>query len=395
MRILTATQNRSVIGGAETYLRAVLPLLRDRGYEVGLVCARPAVPGHPAIDDDCPGLAVRMVSDPAGALAAAEAFRPDVVWDHGLADPAVAAVLARRFPAVLYAHVYNGTCVSGTKCQAFPAPRACGRVLGPACLALYLPKRCGGLSPRTMWAAYRTQRARQANLPAFRSVMVASRHMAAEYRRHAVPDDRVHLVPYFLPGVAPDPDPPVPRPRTDRVLFVGRLTRIKGGDHLIEALPRAAAELGRTLKLIVAGDGPDRPRLEALAARRGIAAEFRGWLAAGEREAVTRGVDLLAVPSLWPEPFGLVGIEAGAVGVPAAGYAVGGIPDWLAPGDSGEAAPFDPPDPHALAKAIARVLADDAHWNRLRRGAWEAARRFTPDRHLDRLEVVLRSVVGL
>ena len=42
------------------------------------------------------------------------------------------------------------------------------------------------------------------------------------------------------------------------------------------------------------------------------------------------------MPSLWAEPFGLLGIEAGCVGLPAAGYAVGGIPDWLVPGETGE-----------------------------------------------------------
>src|SRR5207248_7749720 len=115
----------------------------------------------------------------------------------------------------------------------------------------------------------------------------------------------------------------------------------KGGHHLIEALPRAAAALGRRLTLVVAGDGPEEARLEALARRRGVPAEFRGWVTAAEREALTRGVDLLAVPSLWPEPFGLVGIEAGCVGVPAAAYAAGGIPDWLTPGAAGEAAPGD------------------------------------------------------
>ena len=44
------------------------------------------------------------------------------------------------------------------------------------------------------------------------------------------------------------------------------------------------------------------------------------------------------MPSVWPEPFGLVGIEAGCVGLPAAGFGVGGIPDWLRPGETGELA---------------------------------------------------------
>ena len=102
-----------------------------------------------------------------------------------------------------------------------------------------------------------------------------------------------------------------------------------------------------------------------------------------------RRADLLAVPSLWPEPFGQVGVEGGRLGVPAVGYAVGGIPDWLIPGRSGELAPGDPPTVQGLAEAIVRVLADPSHYSSLCRGAWELASRFTLDAHLAELELIL------
>ena len=102
-----------------------------------------------------------------------------------------------------------------------------------------------------------------------------------------------------------------------------------------------------------------------------------------------RCCDLLAVPSLWPEPFGLVGLEAGCVGLPSVGFAVGGIPDWLIPGETGELAPGDPPTAEGLADAVVRALADPIHLGRLRRGAWEMSRRFTLTKHLDILEPVL------
>src|SRR5262249_58372418 len=132
----------------------------------------------------------------------------------------------------------------------------CGRQLSPACLALYLPRGCGGSSPITMIRRYREQRRRQANLNRYGAVLVASRHMLDEYRRQGIADDRLHLVPLFPPGSAPDPVPPSPKPRSDRVLFVGRLTAQKGLRQLVAALPVAAAELGHRLTLTVVGDGP-------------------------------------------------------------------------------------------------------------------------------------------
>jgi glycosyltransferase involved in cell wall biosynthesis len=105
-----------------------------------------------------------------------------------------------------------------------------------------------------------------------------------------------------------------------------------------------------------------------------------------------RAADLLAVPSVWPEPFGLVGIEAGCVGLPAVAYDVGGIGEWLVPGRSGELAPGDPPTVDGLAGAIVRALRDPVRYASLRRGAWEIARQFTMAAHMNRLEPVLLSV---
>jgi glycosyltransferase involved in cell wall biosynthesis len=395
VRILIATRNRAVIGGVETHLRAVLPLLLAAGHEIGFLFEEPTLPGAEEIPV---GEGPAWAAGDSDVLARVADWRPDVVYDHGLANPDLDSALSKRFPVVFFAHAYVGTCISGNKCHAFPGVVPCHRPLSPACLALYFPRRCGGRDPRTMWTNYRSQRRRQANLASYRAVVVVSRHMADEYRRNGVPHDRVHVVTYFPPiPINPalrDPGPPAPRPRTDRVLYAGRLTRLKGVNHLIEAVPRAAAAVDRNLRLIVAGDGPERERLEWLAKRRGTPAEFRGWLKSTEILAEMRAADLVAVPSLWPEPFGLVGIEAGGLGVPAAGYAIGGINDWLIPGVSGESAPGDSPDPRDLAAALARALGDEAHFQRLRLGAWETARRFDPAAHLREVEVVLRAAAG-
>lgn len=215
--------------------------------------------------------------------------------------------------------------------------------------------------------------------------------MVEEYRRLGVPDRRLHLLPLFPPGVAPDPEPPACRAGSPPglVLMVGRLTDLKGGRILVEAMRQAQASLGRPLHLTVAGDGPERGVMEAAAGRAGLRAEFTGWVGPSRRTDLMRGTDLLAVPSVWPEPFGLVGVEAGCVGLPAAAFDVGGIRDWLRPGASGELAPGDPPTADGLAAAIVRALADPAHLNRLRMGAWEVAREFRPERHLSDLERIL------
>jgi glycosyltransferase involved in cell wall biosynthesis len=390
MRVLIAAPQLGAAGGVETYLRAVLPRLLDAGFELAVLGAQ----GHTAdgIASECPGIPLWNAAEKpvATILREIEEWNPGVVYDNGLTSARLQAELLDRFPAILSGHNYHGTCISGTKCHSFPGYAACGREFGPACLALYLPRGCGGRNPLTMWRMYQEQRRRRESLDGYRAVLVASRHMAEEYRRHGVRDDRLRLLPLFPAGITPDPEPPSARPRTDRVLFMGRITRLKGLDHLVEAMPLASTKLGRTLTLVVAGEGPERAPAEAQARRLGVRAQFLGWVPAERRITEMRSADVLAVPSVWPEPFGLVGPEAGCVGLPAVGYATGGITDWLIPGGSGESAPGKEPDPAQLSAALVRALSDDAHWQRLRVGAWEMAKTFSVDAHCRTLCETLR-----
>jgi glycosyltransferase involved in cell wall biosynthesis len=394
MRVLIACTHWEVVGGVETYLRALLPLLADRGHEVAVLHERAASREREAIDGlarEAPAWCVERAGRE--AVDAAARWRPDVAYVQGLESPDVEEDVAGRLPSVLFAHNYHGACVSGTKRHAFPVARPCGRGFGPGCLLHYYPRRCGGLDPRTLFRLYGLQARRRALLRRYRAVAVASRHMAEEYRRLGLPAERLRVLPLFAPGAEPDAGPPAamahPPDPPGRVLMMGRLTDLKGGRMLVEAMRRAQGRLGRPLRLTVAGDGPERGAMEAAARRAGVRAEFTGWVGPERRTPLMRDADLLAVPSVWPEPFGLVGIEAGCVGLPAAAFNVGGVRDWLRPGESGELAPGDPPTANGLAAAMVRALADAGRLARLRVGAWEVARGFGAGRHLDGLERIL------
>jgi glycosyltransferase involved in cell wall biosynthesis len=390
MRILIATLHRQLEGGVETYLHALLPGLCERGHEVALLHEHPAPVAWPTLDDRVPGIPVWWAGESGWAEQVA-AWQPDVVYLQGLESPDRETMLAQAYSTVLFAHNYHGTCISGTKRFAWPSVEPCERVLGVGCLVRYLPWRCGGLHPSTMLEKYAVQKRRRALLPSYRAVLVASRHMEAEYRRHGVPADRLHWTPLFPADICPDAMPPSERDQTGRVLLVGRLTPLKGCRLLIEAVGRSSTQLGRPLELVVAGDGPERAEMEKLAASANVPTRCVGWVESARRTELMRDADVLAVPSLWPEPFGLVGIEAGCVGLPAAGFAIGGIPDWLEPDVTGESTSVLTAD--GLADALTRTMRDPAHWQRLRHGAWEMSQRFSADTHLQRLEAVLQSCV--
>ena len=393
MRILIATSHRNLVGGVETYLQTAISGLADRGHEIGLLHEFPPPTGTELIDaperslDSCCFAQAGLDKTMRWALD----WRPDVIISNGLRDGVLETTLVDAFPSVLYIHGYYGTCVSERKCQAFPRLQPCSRSLGLACLALYFPRRCGGSSPFTMWRDFRRQSGRRDNFSKYRAILANSTHMREELENHGVDRGRLSVLRLPLPDAA-SISAPTPRtlPPSD-ILFVGRLVDVKGGDYLVRALAEAERKLNRKLKLTVAGDGPERGRLEALARSCGLEAEFLGWVDSARRDDLLRRVHLLAVPSLWPEPFGLIGIEGGRFGLPAVGYRVGGIPDWLIPGVSGELADGNPPTVEGLTEAIVRAIQDPGHYSRLCEGAAEVAGQYSFEAHIEQLESILRA----
>jgi glycosyltransferase involved in cell wall biosynthesis len=109
-------------------------------------------------------------------------------------------------------------------------------------------------------------------------------------------------------------------------------------------------------------------------------------------EDLYRECDLLVFPSVWPEPFGLAGPEAGMHGVPVAAFNVGGVPEWLIDGVNGYLAPGDPPTARGLARAIIKCLRDDDTHRSLRRGAVKTARQFSLEIHLNSLTKVFDQI---
>jgi glycosyltransferase involved in cell wall biosynthesis len=176
------------------------------------------------------------------------------------------------------------------------------------------------------------------------------------------------------------------------VLFIGRMTALKGPDVLVRAAGRASAVLGRPLHVVVAGDGQARTGVAELSrefeAAGVLSVECPGWIDAVTRAGLFRRAALVAVPSLWPEPFGLSGLEAAQHGVPAIAFDVGGVREWLADGVNGRL--VDPALGAAgFGDAVAGVLADSGLRARLSAGARQAAARLSADAHIAALERML------
>ncbi|MEN6372113.1 MAG: glycosyltransferase family 4 protein [Armatimonadota bacterium] len=135
------------------------------------------------------------------------------------------------------------------------------------------------------------------------------------------------------------------------ILTVARLTAVKGIETLVRAVP-IIAERHPNVKVLIAGDGPDRQTLAELAER---AADGRVVFLGHRRDVpqLLAAADVVAIPSL-SEGHPLILIEAMASKKPVVASSVGGLADTLRDGDTGVLVP--PADPKALAEGIVSVL---------------------------------------
>jgi glycosyltransferase involved in cell wall biosynthesis len=171
---------------------------------------------------------------------------------------------------------------------------------------------------------------------------------------------------------------------------VGRLFPDKSADLMIEQLP-AILQRCPYAQLLLVGDGPERPRLEAMAHKLGVTERVRFT---GQRHDVPRmlaAMDVLAVPTRIGEGLSLSAIEAMAAGRVVIGFRKGGFPELVRDGETGVLVP--PDDDEAFGRMCGDLLADPARIARLGAAGAQAVEPYSVEQHLQRLYELYRQVV--
>jgi glycosyltransferase involved in cell wall biosynthesis len=174
------------------------------------------------------------------------------------------------------------------------------------------------------------------------------------------------------------------RPWSWRLLYVGRVVPEKGVPTLVKALPLVSPHA--QLDIVGHAHDSERENLVDLAGSLGVADRISFDIASSRadlRERYRRA-DLVVFSSEWPEPYGIVPLEAMACGVPVIATGTGGSGEYLVDGVNCRL--FRPGDPHSLA-AAARNVAEDADLRAtIVAGGMETARRLSMDHYADELE---------
>ncbi len=385
MRIAFVSHCRRQIGGAEVYLDSVIPAFAAAGHNVAYLYEVDPASNRETIScpPDVPQWS-RSTLGVHGSLQRLNNWKPDIIYTHGLLDPSFEAAVIALAPSAMYVHNYYGTCISGDKLHSTTTPRICERRFGPECLLHYYPQHCGGRNPLTMLSRYHIQSHRLQLMHRYRALIANSQHMVSELERHGLKSECIYpFTASAIANIAPIPFDQDPL----SLIFAGRMSALKGGEYLIDALPQVQRNLSRKLHVTFAGDGPDRAAWQHRAEQvrtDAISFDFPGWLSASELKKRLSELHLFVFPSIWPEPFGLSGLEAGLLSVPTVAFSVGGIPEWLKEGVNGHLASV-PPSSSRLADAIVKALSSAEHYNQLRSGAHREARRYCLNDHITQL----------
>jgi glycogen synthase len=390
MKILIPTDAfPPVCGGSGWSTYELARGLRARGHDVAIVQPRPG--RDPGIrENEFDGFTVQQFGAPAPDIPYVRNYYKSEKLTRSLAAYLVDRLRAERFDIVHPQHVMTtlagiaagteaGVPVVATVRDYWPVcywsdllhtreglalcpecttanMRACIQPRGGALWPLALP-----LIPymRANLAAKRTGLARAD------AVIAVSRRIAEDLRVRApeLAHTRLEVIPNPVNVAALRAIAKPDAARGPYALYLGKIAPNKGTSYLIDIIAKA----GLDWPLIVAGDGPDRPALEAEARASGRNVEFTGWLDKDDATRLLAGASLLVFPSRGPESLSRVLIEASVLGVPIAAMDTGGTRDIIEPGVTGLLSTT----PEQLAADVKRLRADAA----LRQTLGEAARR--------------------
>jgi glycosyltransferase involved in cell wall biosynthesis len=358
-------------GGVATHVMSSATALAAQGVTVHVVAATvdtgASVPG---VTVHCsPHLLARSHSS-AEKLDDVLRVHPSIVHLHQLDDPELVAHMRPIAPVAISMHGYSA-CTSGV--HYFQPGQECGRAHGVGCIPNLIARGCAHTHdprgwPSSYMRADRAVRALRLSDLAISYSSAVDRHLAA----NGVGPRRVlPLLATIAPRVGAGHE------TRRRVVFAGRVVATKGVGVLIRSAREVDAEF------VICGDGWQLEAMRRLATRLGVAhrVHFRGWLDGESLAQELADASVVVMPSLWPEPFGLVGIEALSAGRPVVASATGGIEDWLLDGVNGLT--VAPGDVTALARTLSVLLDDPARQTAMGNAGREmVADRFSRERHV-------------
>lgn len=393
MRILHIHEKTAIHGGAEVYIKQLQDLLPEYSVDTEWMGIEEIDAGF--IISRFGSEKKEQFPDTQSLFNYLEAYLSvsdtDIVNIHNLFQPDIVRFFLEHIPVIKSVHSPVMVCPGRDKFWRF-SEQPCTIPYGLHCFYHIYSQGCANRHPKrvkSQWNYVRFESKEAAFL--YKKIVVMSDYMKSGLLECKVPEDKIIVNPYFTPLT----DPPAEnKNQKKRLLFVGRLVSSKGPHIMIEAMEKLLKER-EELVLDIVGDGLMRRDFENLANKLGLGEKviFHGWKSQEEIDQFIRNAYLILFPSVYPEAFGIVGIEAMMRKKAVVAFDVGGVGTWLKNGVNGFLVPNK--NQKELADKVSFLVErPDIIKEMGRNGRDMALKEFTPDIHIKRLIGVYKSVLN-
>jgi len=279
-------------------------------------------------------------------------INPDIIYVHKIKDLSILEQLFRfNKPLVRMVHDHDIYCQRTYRYNYFTR-RPCRKKAGLCC---YFP--CFAFAVRNRNSTFPIKLVSLSNklkeidiCKKFDKLFVISNYMKEELLTQGFDENKITI------------HPPAPQTVTNTIesnfsakniiLYIGQIIRGKGLDCLLHSV----SKLTTPFQLLVIGAGNYEHYCKELAKKLKVEdkVQFLGWISHDQISSYYKEASLVVVPSVWPEPFGMIGLEVMRYKLPVVAFNSGGIPDWLIDGKNGYL--VDWKDTEGMTAAITKLL---------------------------------------
>lgn len=399
MKILIVNENLSEEGGAERYSLDVAVSLVDRGHDVLFVYKN--LPKFSIFNltkntstnfsqarncqlSNKDKIRSAQVSGFNLNLIKQEllTFFPDVVYLQNVFDAEVTRYFRENFRTFRFIHDHATYCPGKSKMW-FRQNKICEIPMSLKCGINAYCKKCMSRRPEILIRELVDKPRLLAENKKLEKLIVASDFMKNQLLLNGVPSDKVLVNPLFISPEFEKKSNKSNKSNGHEILFVGRIFIEKGLEYLLRALAMVKDEW----HLNVIGEGWDLERCRRISEELGISGRvsFLGFLPHKETARYFEEAFVVVVPSIWPEPFCLVGLEAMAFSKPVIAFDVGSISTWLKDNKTGFL--IKRGDVREMSDKIKLLFSDLDLCKKLgKEGKSVLDKEFTMERHIDSLE---------
>lgn len=367
MNILHIHEQLEERGGTEKHITRLRELFEREGFFTYLLVVRPILSNHfywnagESVSSDLIQPFNCLGQKTNGIL---NQIKPDVILVHGVSFPAFIETLFQQAtcPIFRYMHDPRMVCPGHGKFW-YRSEACCQKPVGRHCLLHTYTEICAPRNPLKLISRFKnTYFEIHKGSKHYSKIIVASDYMRKEAILAGLPSKKIVKIAPPI-DINLKPFEPIPSELT-RILFVGRMSRTKGPHLLIRILAPLLLE-NANWQVDFVGDGLIKDKCIKLAYQYGISEQthFHGWKSTSEIETFYQQCSLVVFPTIYPEAFGNIGLEAFRSGRLVVGFNVGGVSEWLKEGVNGRL--IEPGDEQGFARAIQELLSDRPSLNQM------------------------------